>query len=149
MADAGSGPGLTFKWPWPIDIAYTYPTNRIQQLNIGFMVEDPTKVSREPLLWNRPHYKEEYNLLVANKAAATTQRGAVPFSVIIAAVPVQFKVKDLHAFIYNYGVRKDTSLVSGGTPVAVSVLEGICYRELVKYTRVPIRPSGRRASLRG
>jgi membrane protease subunit HflK len=128
------GPGMTFKWPWPVDMAYTYPTKRIQQINVGFRVEDEHKVSRAPLLWNAPHYKEEYNLLVANKAAATTQRGGVPFSIIVAAVPVQFVVKDLHDFLYNYGFRKDSAAQDGGTPVAVTVLEGICYRELVQYT---------------
>ena len=122
------GAGLKLKWPWPIDKVYTYPTKRIQQINVGFTVEDESKVTRSPLLWNVPHYKEEYNLLVANKAAATTQRGGVPFSIIIAAVPVQFRVKDLHAFLYNYSNRSDD-----GEPTAVSVLEGICYRELAKY----------------
>ena len=29
------GPGLTFKWPWPIDIAYKYPTKKISEITIG------------------------------------------------------------------------------------------------------------------
>jgi membrane protease subunit HflK len=128
------GPGLTFKWPWPIDVAYSYPTRKIQQLNIGFKVEDETKVSREPLLWNLSHYKEEYNLLVANKTAAITQKGSAAFSIIIAAVPIQFKVKDLYAFLYNYGYTKDSMTGGEGVPAAVGVLEDICYRELVMYT---------------
>jgi modulator of FtsH protease HflK len=127
------GPGLTFKWPWPIDAVYTYPANKIQQINIGFKVAEEGKVSRAPLLWNMSHYKEEYNLLVANNAASSTQGGPVSFSIIVAAMPVQFKVKDLHQFLYNYGFRKN-EMGTGYEPVAVSLLESISYGELVKYT---------------
>ncbi|HSV26830.1 MAG TPA: SPFH domain-containing protein [Sedimentisphaerales bacterium] len=127
------GPGLTLKWPWPIDVAHVWPTRRIQHLTIGFDREDETKVYREPLLWNRPHYKEERNLLVANRAAATTQRGGVPFSIIVADVPVQFRVRDLYAFLYNYGFERGAVRGTVGRPVAVSVLESISYRELVKH----------------
>ncbi|MCK4627579.1 MAG: hypothetical protein KAT56_01175, partial [Sedimentisphaerales bacterium] len=29
-------PGLTFKWPWPIDIAYKHPTKMVSEISIGF-----------------------------------------------------------------------------------------------------------------
>ena len=50
------GPGLTFKWPWPIDVVYKYPTKKIMELSIGYVPKiDPKtkKMVREPLLWGK------------------------------------------------------------------------------------------------
>ena len=114
------GPGLHVKWPWPIDIAYTYPTKKIRQINIGFVPQADLNHRREALLWDVEHYKEEYNLLVATKAEGIYDKeGAVPVSLVRAAVPVQYRIKDLYAFIYNH---KDSE----------KILEAICYRQLVR-----------------
>jgi membrane protease subunit HflK len=116
-------PGLTFKWPWPIDIAYKYPTQRISQINIGFVPEvDPNgQVVHRPLLWGESHYKAEYQLLVASEPGQTeTGAGTVPVSIVIAAVPVQYRIKDLYSFVYDH---QDPE----------KLLESIAYRELTKY----------------
>jgi len=131
------GPGLTFKWPWPIDIAYKYPTKKVMELNIGFVPKttDPEKVGHEPLLWGKAHYEKEYKLLVASEqTGAGSVAGAVPVSLVMAAVPVQYRVKDLYAFLYNYGERKERE----GTKVhktyeSERLLESICYRELTRF----------------
>jgi len=118
------GPGLSFKWPWPIDIAYKYPTKMVSQLSIGYVPEIDPKTGyavREPRLWGETHYAEEYNLLVASRQmGATSAAGAVPVSLVVAAVPVQYRIKDLYSFIYNH---KDSA----------KVLETICYRELTRF----------------
>ena len=117
------GPGLTFKWPWPIDIVYKYPTERISQISIGFVPEiDPNgQVEHKPLLWGQSHYKEEYQLLVASEQSRTEPgAGTVPVSLVIAAVPVQYRIKDLYPFVYNH---QDPE----------RLLESICYRELTKF----------------
>ena len=118
------GPGLAFKWPWPIDIAYKYPTKKIMELNIGFVPrpkKDTDKVGYGPLLWGEEHYEEEHHLLVASKqTSAASDESAVPVSLIMAAVPVQYKVKDLYSFIYNHNEPEKR-------------LEAICYRELTKF----------------
>ena len=118
------GPGLTFKWPWPIDIAYKYPTKMISEISIGFVPEvDPKtgELSREPLLWGERHYKEEYQLLVASEQTFEgSTAGAVPVSLLIAAVPVQYRVKDLYSFIYKHDEPE-------------KLLESICYRELTRF----------------
>jgi len=122
------GPGLGFKWPWPIDIAYKYPTKKVAELNIGFVPEtaiDPeTKEvvrKRKPLLWGEKHHKEEYQLLVASEqTTAELDTGAAPVSIVIAAVPVQYRIKDLYAFIYSHKEPE-------------KLLESICYRELTTY----------------
>jgi len=116
------GPGLAFKWPWPIDIAYKYPTKKVMELNIGFKAKkDTDKAGYGPLLWGKQHYEEEYHLLVASKQTiVSTDASAVPVSLVMAAVPVQYRVRDLYSFIYNHNEPEKR-------------LEAICYRELTKF----------------
>jgi regulator of protease activity HflC (stomatin/prohibitin superfamily) len=83
-------------------------------------------------LWGKEHYEKEYSLLVASEqTSVTSAEGAVPVSLLNAAVPVQYRIKDLYSFLYKYGQRKerDGTIVYG----AEEVLESICYRELTKF----------------
>jgi len=119
------GPGLAFKWPWPIDIAYKYPTKMVSEISIGFVPNVDPKTGKvipeKQLLWGKAHYKEEYKLLVASEqTVGELSAGAVPVSLVIAAVPVQYRIKDLYSFIYNHNEP-------------VKLLESICYRELTKF----------------
>ena len=121
------GPGLHFKWPWPIDIAYIHDTERIQQINIGIsenekeLYDENGMPLKKPLLWGQKHYESEYRLLVATETdRLVNDGGAVPVSVIIAAVPVQFKVKDVHKFLYQHTDPRKT-------------LQDIAYREIARY----------------
>lgn len=118
------GPGLAFKRPWPIDIAYKYPTKKIMELSIGFVPKlDPRtgEPEAEPLLWGEAHHHEEYLLLVAGEQMGEQlAAGGVPVSLLIAAVPVQYRIKDLYSFIYNHSEPE-------------KLLESICYRELTKF----------------
>jgi len=118
------GPGLAFKRPWPIDIAYKYPTKKVSEISIGFVPKlDPKtgQMERKPLLWGQTHYEEEYMLLVASEQTGEKLTGgAVPVSLLIAAVPVQYRIKDLYSFIYNHSEPE-------------KLLEAICYRELTRF----------------
>jgi membrane protease subunit HflK len=117
-------PGLHIKWPWPIDIVYKYPTKRISEISIGFVPKIDPKTGqqeRKPLLWGEQHYEKEYRLLVASEQiGAESQAGTVPVSLVIAAVPVQYRIKDLYSFIYNHNSPE-------------KLLESICYRELTRF----------------
>jgi len=117
-------PGLHFKWPWPIDTVYKHPTKRISEISIGFIPRvDPKtgEVERKPLLWGEQHYEKEYRLMIASEQVGTASRaGTVPVSLVIAAVPVQYRIKDLYSFIYNHNEPE-------------KLLESICYRELTKF----------------
>jgi len=119
-----AGPGLSFKLPWPFDIAYKYPTRKIMQLDIGYVPKlDPKtgELVREPLLWSRAHYEQEYSVLLASEQAVeTADEGAVPVSLLKANIPVQYRVKDLYYFIYHHSEPE-------------RLLESICYRELAKF----------------
>lgn len=119
------GPGLHWKLPWPFDVAYSYPTRRVQEINIGFVEETEQdgekKKANKPLLWGEKHYEEEYDLIVASEAqGGGDEKGSVPISIVRAAVPVQYTIKDLKSFLYNHADSEE-------------ILEAICYRELVRY----------------
>ncbi|MCD6394115.1 MAG: hypothetical protein J7M40_11475 [Planctomycetes bacterium] len=118
--DRVAEPGLTFKLPWPFGVARTYPTKEIQVLTIGFE-EDPEKTERKPLLWGESHYKVEDKLLVAAKRTESAQEDAPPpVSLVIAAIPVQYRIRDLKSYVYNHFDSE-------------KVLYTVCYRELVRY----------------
>lgn len=118
------GPGLTFKWPWPVDKAYKYSTKKISEVNIGYVpkIDPETKEEQTgPKLWGETHYEQEYNLLVASEQTGTESvEGTVPVSLVIAPMPVQYRIKDLYSFIYNHNNPKQ-------------MLESICYRELTRF----------------
>jgi len=119
------GPGMRLKFPWPIEIAYKHPTKQVMELYIGYVpntVEKTGQVIPETsLLWGKSHYKEEYNLLVASEyAGETLDEGAAPVSVVKANIPVQYRIRDLYAYVYHHN-QPDR------------LLEDICYRELTKF----------------
>jgi len=123
------GPGLTFKWPWPIDKARTFATQQISELYIGYVPhteKDPNTgkdviVRETQLLWGSEHYDQEHSFLVATEyTGRELPEGAVPVSLINANIPVQYTIDDLHSYVYNYHDP-------------VTVLEAICYRELTKF----------------
>ncbi|MHC4573521.1 MAG: SPFH domain-containing protein, partial [Planctomycetota bacterium] len=117
-----AGPGLTFKWPWPIDIAYKYPTRKVSEISVGFVPKDEHgEAGYGPLLWGKTHYEQEYKLVVASEqTGAVLAEGAVPVSLVMAAVPVQYRIKDLYSFVYNHDEPE-------------KLLESICYRELTRF----------------
>lgn len=118
------GPGITFKLPWPLDVTRKYSTKEIHQVNIGFVEDDSPEAAKKklmPILWGEQHYDEEYNLLIPAKTeGADLEEGAVPISLVRAAVPVQYHIRDLYEFVYNH---RDSE----------KMLESICYSELARF----------------
>jgi len=110
--------GISLKLPWPFGIARIFPTKEMQEIYIGYVPHEQDK--KEPLLWDKEHYKEEYNLLVATESISSQEKGAVPVSIIRAAIPVQYRVVDLYKYIYNHSDSEE-------------MLKEICYRELVNF----------------
>lgn len=144
------GPGLHFKLPWPIDIAYMYPTGEIMKLHVGYVPRtDPRTgeiIPETKLLWGETHYEEEHDILVAAEYTAADvgeelAEGAVPVTLLKANMPIQYRINDLYAYVYNHSHPG-------------KLLEDICYRELTRYAssaKVEIEDSedGREDSLLG
>lgn len=118
-------PGIHLKLPWPIDIAYKYPTKEVLELYIGYVPKRHPKTGKVipevSLLWGQSHYEEEYSLLTAAEyTGEQLSEGAVPVSLVKANIPVQYRIKDLYAYIYGH---RDP----------VRLLEAICYKELARF----------------
>lgn len=119
-------PGLGLKMPWPVDQVYRYPTEQIQNINVGFVPED-SPMTGNIILWTSSHNKEE-NFLVANRELpsldSSTNSSAgnrpPPVSLLTVSIPVQFQVTNLSAWVYN---NEDP----------VSLLEHISSREVVRF----------------
>jgi membrane protease subunit HflK len=123
------GPGFHLKLPWPIDIAYRYPTREVMDLYIGYVPRTDPKTGailpETQLLWGRTHYEAEHDLLVsteytADQAGQELANRAVPVGLVKANIPVQYRIKDLRAYIYNPSDPR-------------KLLEDICYRELARF----------------
>jgi membrane protease subunit HflK len=113
------GPGLSFKWPWPFDQVYLYPTDSIQQVNIGFVEGEDKKT--DSLLWGQEHYEKEYDLIVAAAGvAADSKQDTVPVGIVRANITILYRIKDVSSYIYKHIDAKQA-------------LEAICYRELTQY----------------
>jgi modulator of FtsH protease HflK len=128
-------PGIHFKLPWPIDVARIYPTSRIVEIPIGYVPKIDPKTGqpiREPLLWGKDHYKEEFSVLVASrKGVENTSQGAAPVSLLKANIPVQYQVKNLYDFLYSHDDYEEPNQLI--RPGSEKRLEEICYQELTKF----------------
>lgn len=120
-------PGLRFKWPWPIEKAYVYPTDQIQQLSVGYEAGEGD-LDKKAFLWGEKHYEKEYNLLVAVQKESSEGEdfaGVVPVSIVQANVPIQYRISDIRKYIYNQYIDEQED--------SKKLLEAICYRELTRY----------------
>lgn len=79
------------------------------------------------MLWTVAHYKEEFNMLVASREQtdSTTTNApdrlqSVPVNLLTVSIPVQFQIKDVRAWAYNFSD-------------APAMLEKIATREVVRY----------------
>ncbi len=96
------GPGLHFKLPWPLERARRISTGEVRSFNIGF-VPDPELEADRTLLWTRPHYREESNLLVASREQvedSSNPDAAVPVNLLTASIPVQFHITNIVNWAY-------------------------------------------------
>jgi HflK protein len=122
ISDKPLEPGLHFKLPWPIDDVERISTREVQSFNIGF-VPDPNLEKEKTVLWTRPHYKEEFNLLVASSEQISTNQAGqqtVPANLLTVSIPVQYQISDVKAWAYNHA---DAGVL----------LEKLATREVVQY----------------
>lgn len=128
--DHPMGPGVHLKLPWPVDHVYRYNTEEIQSFNIGY-VEDTNRAPEKTMVWTVPHYKEEYNMLVASidqqslgtadaSGAATESRQSAPVNLLAVGIPVQYHISNARDWAYGHAD-------------APALLEQVATREVVRY----------------
>jgi len=136
-------PGLSTKWPWPIDSVQIFDTGMIHDLQVGVgEAQEPYVVNGQELqLWTKRHgARRELEFLLAIPSAqgsgqagnvATTQPQAgpgapggsdtpPPVNIINLVLSVQYRIADPYKFGYKY--------VDAG-----KMLENAAYREMVRY----------------
>jgi regulator of protease activity HflC (stomatin/prohibitin superfamily) len=119
-------PGIHLTWLWPVDRATVIPVQRIRRLELGHEEEDRKKEEEEtlgmPVLWTKQHYKKEYKLLVADRAASADTK--VPVNLLSVNMPVQWRVKPADQQVIRF--HRQSEDVS-------EIIESISYRELTRY----------------
>jgi regulator of protease activity HflC (stomatin/prohibitin superfamily) len=99
------------------------------ELSIGYVPKTDPKtgaiIPEARLIWGQSHYETEHDLLVAtdytaDQAGQGLAERAVPVGLVKADIPVQYRIRDLYAYVYNHG-----------NPA--KLLEAICYRELARF----------------
>ena len=111
-AGAVRGPGLCFKWPWPVERAERYPTGWVHQVRVGSMTgggghDGHDHGDDQSVLWSHQHGSAEQYLIVAPTPLGHTGRAHVDgdvgrttgLSLIAAQVAVQYRVVDLLSYI--------------------------------------------------
>lgn len=111
--------GFHLKWPVPIEVVRRAPVKRIGEIVIGEALEDEDEHEHGAVLWTQPHdYVPELMLLVASPelgdassrgstkpAPQASQSGvtkSVAVSLLMVSVPVEYRIKDLHKYLYEY-----------------------------------------------
>lgn len=119
-------PGWHVKWPWPVDSVYRFQTHRVQTFTVG-VVPKEGEVEENTIVWTKSHYKEEFNLPVANKeqdSASNTnaagEKAAPPANLVTASVPVQYQIKDIVAWARHHAAPSE-------------LLERLATREVVRH----------------
>jgi regulator of protease activity HflC (stomatin/prohibitin superfamily) len=123
------GPGAHLKWPWPIDKVYRFDTGAVQSFNVGF-IPDPAHSNDTTAVWTTPHYKEEYNVLVASRdqqvASVTNQapgEQSAPVNLVVVGIPVQYRITNV--LEWAYGQADEAG--------ARALLQQAATREIVRY----------------
>jgi regulator of protease activity HflC (stomatin/prohibitin superfamily) len=98
-------PGLHFHLPWPWSRVELVPTERVQEISLGF-----ERDLAGPVLWAEKHFEGEQNLLVGQGEELLTIN-----------VPIHFRVRDAVAYL-----RRASD--------ARAALESLGYRELLGLT---------------
>ena len=120
-------PGLHLKWPWPVDVVHRFQAHRIHTFTVGVVPKDDDRGADNTIVWTKSHYKEEFNMPVANReqanaasANADSEKTAPPANLVTASVPVQYQIKDIVAWARNHANPGD-------------LLERIATREVGRY----------------
>ena len=121
-------PGIHAKYPWPIDQVYHFRTRAILSVEVGAEdVEEGTEEHEKErvVLWTKAHFKDEFTLVVASREGVASNAAgeadqAVPVNLVSASIPVQYRITDLQAHVYNHSN-------------ASNLLQRIATREVVKY----------------
>lgn len=122
-------PGLTVKWPWPIDRVVRFPANEVKTFPLG---HEGKAIAGDTILWTEMHYETEYLTMVAtdvtgDEAEARQAPGvegaapdadtepAIPVSLLVASLTVRYQINDTEEALedWYYGFAEPEALLKG------------------------------------
>ena len=121
-------PGLHFKAPWPMDVAYRSRVQQVHMLKVGNTPEDAEEYEvtedgekrLKPILWGDKHsFNTELMLVVASKnrtkiveeptaeaIALDESKGedgkSIAVGLLMVSVDIQYRINNIHSYLYNY-----------------------------------------------
>ncbi|NUM34975.1 MAG: hypothetical protein HUU50_10555 [Candidatus Brocadiae bacterium] len=130
-------PGIHFKWPWPIDKVYHYPTGRILTLKVpeDHEEETPSKKhvhshshgkehkeehKKEILLFTKEHGHQDDYFLVAHETTDKNSAESVPVNLLAVDAILQYRIQNILDYSYRHAYPDH-------------LLEGIAFRELTCF----------------
>lgn len=122
------GPGLWFKYPFPIDVEYTAPVEQIRSFTVGDTPAQQNEYEEfegkrrlRPILWGEKHeFNAEMMLVLASRSqseAGQRQRPSpvtedpdseaeedrtTPAALLMISVDIQYRIKDIHGYLYKH-----------------------------------------------
>jgi len=124
------GPGIHLKLPSPIERAYKYPVERVQEFVLGFSEQEYTDISPEQLerelkviLWTSERHgpaPEIHFVAASRQVVGEGDSQAVVPSLINTNVLVQYRISDVFNYRYNHADPR-------------TVLESLAWRQWVLY----------------
>ncbi len=132
-------PGLHFKWPWPVDKVYHYPTERILTLRIpeeheeegmhkkhthshshGAHQEKEEENRKEVLLFTQEHGHEDEYFLVAHETKEHNTSESIPVNLLAVDMVLHYRIQNILDYSYRHAYPDH-------------LLEGITQRELTCF----------------
>lgn len=111
------GPGIHFKFPFPIGTAKIYDVDRIKNVRVGVRGEEGARI-----LWTEKHYEEEFNWMIASQESIGSSSSAtVPVNFLSGTIWVYYKINPDQLFNYAYKHAEPGKL-----------LESIVYNQFTK-----------------
>lgn len=116
------GPGVHFKWPYPVDIVHRAPEKRISELVIGEADQEDDEHGHghegAAVVWTEEHdFVAEMMLLVASPKLERMSAGvrfaprrksrsdvteSVAVNLLMVSVPIEYRIKDIYDYLYTY-----------------------------------------------
>ena len=134
--------GAHFKWPWPVDKAWRYRTDKIQTFDVGF-TPDALSRAEQTILWSVAHTKE-IRFLVGNRELESAQNENTgsnefsktpPVSLISVSIPVQFEITNVMDWAYD-NAGQSNLLEDLATRDVVHFLAGADFLDVLSHTRL-------------
>jgi modulator of FtsH protease HflK len=93
------GPGLHFKFPFPVGKARIFDVDRVKNVQVGLRGEEGAR-----FIWTEKHYEEEFNWIIASSEGSDTSvsSGTVPVNFLSVTMWIYYQIDPDRLYEYCY-----------------------------------------------